>query len=308
MGLIDEAQKAVEATKKAASDIKKKVSEIDPVGYAKDKAVTVGRAIGTEPVVSAARIKDIADEFQLVETPAVMQHHMSAPQGAELMRQWFGSPAFVLPESWRLGNINFLSLPSQNLNTTAIKMSWVLSFGRAGAAMDTMEKTLVATPKAAVELRRVLQRQQFLTGAREFIGTSRDAVVLHETAHLNFTTVPWGMSVDPLDCALASFTAHMAVSGFVQPINTKSTSKTHDVEITELHFYVRDCYDFTSDREPLGSWNRRGAVVTPGVPGTFFAENNVVRKWRARHGRGGDFIVFSDLRSKKLNRLVTIQI
>jgi hypothetical protein len=56
MGLIDEAQKAVEAKKKAASDIKKKVSEIDPVGYAKDKAVTVGRAIGTEPAVSAARI------------------------------------------------------------------------------------------------------------------------------------------------------------------------------------------------------------------------------------------------------------
>lgn len=224
------------------------------------------------------------------------------------MRQWFQSPPFVLPESWRPGNINSLSIPSQNLNTTTIKMSWVAGFPRVVNGLMKLERERITTAAASRELRRILQRQQFLTNRREPIGVSRDTVVLHETAHLNSEPIPWGGTVDPLDCALAAFTLHMAISGFVSPLSTKSTSKTHEVEITELHFYVRDCYDFTSDREPLGSWNRTGASVSPYVLGKFFAENNVFRKWRDRHNRGGDFVIFSDLLTKRLPRPITIQI
>ena len=279
------------------------------VEKAKDVGVTIGRTVSTPPAIRAARLEDIGQEFQLVEIPAVMQHSMSAPQGADLMRQWFSSPAFVMPESWRLGNVNLLGVPSQNLNTTTIKMNWVVGNSAAAASgVDQMEKTRVSTPLAAIELRRVLQRQQFLTGQRQAIGTSRDVVVLHETAHLNSLGVKWGMSVNPIDCALASFTLHMAVSGFVQPINTRGTSKTHEVEVTELHFDLRDSYDFTSDREPLGSWNRTGASVAPYVPGMYFAENKVFRDWRTKHGKGGDFLIFSDLLSKKLPPPITIQI
>ena len=279
------------------------------VEKAKDLGVSIGRAVSKAPAITAAKLEDIAEEFQLVEIPAVMQHSMSAPQGAALMRQWFRSPAFVMPESWRMGSVSLLGVPSQNLNTTAITMQWVLSnSGAASSGLISMQRTRVNTVNSAIELRRVLQRQRFLTGERQAIGNSRDAIVLHETAHLNFLTVPWGMSVSPIDCALASFTLHMAVSGFVQPIKTRGTGKTHEVEITDLHFYLRDCYDFTSDREPLGSWNRSGASVSPYVPGKFFAENKVFRQWRAKHGKGGDFLIFSDVLSRKLSRPITIQI
>ena len=300
-------------------EVGKAISGIDPAAYAREKAkqakdavkdmgVSVGRTLGTEPSITAARLEDIDEAFQLIEIPAVMQHHMSAPQGAELMRQWFRSESFSLPESYRSGSVNFLSVPSQHLNTDTIKMSWVAGFPRAAGVLMRLETDLVNTPAAARELRRVLQRQQFLNGGREAIGVSREAIVLHETAHLNAQTVAFGNTVDPLDCALAAFTVHMAVSGFVQPIKTQGTAKTHEVEVTELHFYVRDCYDFTSDREALGSWNRTGASIIPGRPGMYFAENNVFRKWRSLHGRGGDFVVFSDLMSKKPRRPITIQI
>ena len=289
MGLVDDAIKATKNT-------------------VKDVGVSVGRTLGNEPSITAARLEDIAAEFQLIEIPPVMQHHMSAPQGADLMRQWFRSETFSLPESYRNGSVNFLSVPSQHLNTETIKMAWVAGFPRAVGAQARLERDLVATPNASRELRRVLQRQQFLHGEREPIGVSRDAIVLHETAHLNFETVPFGNTVDPLDCALASFTIHTAISGFVQPIKTQGTAKTHEVEVTALHFYVRDCYDFTSDREALGSWNRTGASIIPGRPGMYFAENAVFRNWRARHGKGGDFVVFSDVMSKKPQRPLKIQI
>ena len=186
MDWVAEAKKRATDIADAAGDFKKKVQDaVDPIGYAKDKAVTLGRVIGTEPAVTAARIEDISEEFQLIEIPAVMQHRMGAPQGAELMRQWFSSPVFVLPESWRLGSVNFLSVPSQNLNTSTIKMSWVARFPRVANALARLEQDLVTTSNAARELRRLLQRQRFLTGAREAIGNSREAIVLHETAHLN---------------------------------------------------------------------------------------------------------------------------
>lgn len=309
MDWVAEAKKKAAGIAEAANGVTRKIKDaVDPVGFAKDKAVSIGRVIGTEPAVTAARIEDIAEEFQLIEIPAVMQHRMSAPQGAELMRQWFRSPSFVLPQSWRLGSVNFLNVATQNLNTSTIKMSWVAGFPRAANALARLEQNLVTTGNAARELRRVLHCQQFLAGGRVSIGNSREAIVLHETAHLNSVAVSWGQTVDPLDCALAAFSVHMAVSGFVQPINTRGTSKTHEVEITALHFYVRDCYDFTSDREPLGSWSRNGASVVPGVPGTYFAENSIFRKWRARHGLGGDFVVFSDVLTKKLQRPINIQI
>ena len=282
---------------------------MDPIPLLKEAGVIVGRTVSTPPAITAARLEDIGQEFQLVEIPAVMQHSMSAPQGAELIRQWFSSPAFVMAESWRLGNVSLLGVPSQNLNTTTIKMKWVLGNSAvASGKLSHLENNLVTTPAAAAELRRVLQRQQFLTGQRQAIGTSRDVVVLHETAHLNAQGVKWGMSVSPIDCALGSFTLHMAVSGFVQPITPQGTSKTHEVQINELHFYLRDSYDFTTDREPLGSWNRTGASVSPYGFGMYFAENKVFRQWRAKHGKGGDFLVFSDLLSKKLPRSITAQI
>ncbi|WP_225984695.1 DUF6402 family protein [Noviherbaspirillum aerium] len=95
------------------------------------------------------------------------------------------------------------------------------------------------------------------------------------------------------------------MTGAVQPLVKRRDNVSHQVEITHLHFYIRDNYDFTSDAEPLGHWGRDGASRPPSS-GKAFVENKSFREWRARHGRGGDFVVFSDVMTKHLKRPLVI--
>lgn len=244
------------------------------------------RAVSTEASYSALRNESCFKDFQLIEIPEVMEQKMNAREGAALMRRWFTSPKFTLPESWRDGTSNSLGIPSQNIDTSIIKMGWISRFPRANNAITQLERTRVTTPAAAKELRRLLKRQHFLTQQREPIGISNDAIILHETTHLNYFKVPFGGGVDPLDCAIAAFTMHMAIGGFVQPIVDKSsaTTGTHEVEIVNLHFYTRDSYDFNTGNEPLGFWGRDGASTAIYSKDKSFVENRNFREWRALHG------------------------
>lgn len=266
------------------------------------------RAVSTQASYSAARNDACFKDFQLVEIPDVMEHRMNAREGAALMRRWFTSPKFVLHESWRNGTSNNLGIPSQNIDTSIIKMGWVARFPRAMSAMAQLEQHRVSTPAAAKELKRVLKRQHFLTQQREPIGNSKEAIILHETTHLNYIEVPFGGGVDPLDCALAAFTMHMAICGFVQPLENKIAmgTGTHEVEITKLHFYIRDSYDFTTGNEPLGFWGRNGASVSVYSGDKAFVENKHFRDWRGAHGTGGDFLIFSDVMTKLLPKPIKL--
>lgn len=173
--------------------------------------------------------------------------------------------------------------------------------------MSMLEMQRTQTPAAARELKRVLMRSALLSGSRCAIGGATDVVILHETAHLNMIRVGFGNSTDALDCALGSFTLHMAVSGFVQPLSKRADGYSHQADIHALHFYVRDNYDFTADDEPLGHWGRDGAS-TLYSPGKAFVENRSFREWRKRHARGGDFVVFSDIMTKPLTKPLIIKI
>jgi len=184
-------------------------------------------------------------------------------------------------------------------------MEWAAGFARMRNALGLLEAHRVNTPAAERELKRVLLRANLLNNRSCQIGTSIDAITLHETAHLNSITVSLGDSVDPLDCALGTFSLHMAVSGTAQPLSKRKDNVSHQVAITHLHFYIRDNYDFTGDAEPLGHWGRDGASRSPDS-GIAFVENKSFREWRTRHGRGGDFVVFSDVMTKRLAQPLVI--
>lgn len=265
------------------------------------------RVVSTE--ASYQEVNDLScyKDFQIVEIPEIMEKRMQSPVGAQLMRRWFRSPRFVLPESWRKGEYNFLSVPSQNIDNSIVKMDWVKRFSRATSAIQTLEKNRITTPLAAKELRRVLQRHLFLTDKAERVGLSSDAIVLHETAHINSIAVPYGGGVDPLDCALAAFTMHLAVGGGVQPSKSVDGIRKYEMVIESLHFYIRDSYDFGTENEPLGYWGRDGASTSFFSSETYFVENRHFSKWRDKHGRGGDFVVFSDVYTKKISP-ITIEI
>lgn len=269
---------------------------------------SVSRTISTEAAYTAKSQSACFDQFQLIEIPEVMEKKMQAGVGAALMRRWFASPKFVLPENWRAGDKDFLTVPSQHLDTAIVKMDWVRRFTRANVAISTLERRL-NTALALKELRRVLKRQHFLTNGKEKIGQAESAVVLHETSHLNSVAVAYGGGVDPLDCGLAAFTMHVAVSGTAEPLaGAMPNQKSHRISIERLNFYVRDSYDFNTEDEPLGYWGREGASASVFHVGMSYVENRQFRLWRERHGRGGDFIIFSDVYQKNLPRPILVEI
>jgi len=265
------------------------------------------RLVSTEAATMANAHEACFKDFQLIEIPEVMRTRMNAPTGAALMQRWFNSPAFTLSKAMVRGRIDFRAISRQCVDAAIVKMSWVAGFARTQRALAMLEAHRTATPAAARELKRVLMRAGALTSKRMAFGTSTDVVDLHETAHLNFMTVELADSTDPLDCALGSFSLHMAASGSVQPVAKKSAGATREVEVTSLHFYVRDNYEFSGEDEPLGHWRRDGASRMPSS-GRVFVENKSFREWRTRHGRGGDFVLFSDVLSKRLVRPLKITI
>lgn len=72
--------------------------------------------------------------------------------------------------------------------------------------------------------------------------------------------------------------------------------------ITNVGAYMRDSYDFNGD-QPLGCWN----VCTNKVEEGFFCSgsaavtNGDFRDWRTANGKGGDFVVYSDVKTTTLS-------
>ncbi len=72
------------------------------------------------------------------------------------------------------------------------------------------------------------------------------------------------------------------------------------VTITEVGIYIRDSYDFNGDQD-LGYWDDTDnsvSMINP-LSGTKVT-NADFRAWRAPNGRGGDFLVFSDVKRTTL--------
>jgi len=142
----------------------------------------------------------------------------------------------------------------------------------------------------------------------------------------------WGVP-DDLTAALGSFNYYAAIGHVRFNPDIKSGVRMSDekyVEIKGVWVYVKDDFTFTDkpgDRSQyLGHWSSDGVIVLPtsGVaaksPYIPYVESPVVigqktikgdvyypihnsdfRAWQERHGRGGDFVIFSDRRYVPLN-------
>ena len=62
-----------------------------------------------------------------------------------------------------------------------------------------------------------------------------------------------------------------------------------------MGIYLWDTYDFNG-HQVLGYWSTSGARQHP-FSGGDLVTNGDFRDWRNRHGRGGDFFVYSDVRT-----------
>lgn len=241
-------------------------------------------------------------------------------RGARLQEIWFSLPPATAPN---------YGPP----DVSTIRMDWVLSFPRARAIHDRMIADRVwANEAARGVIAGMLRRQGLLSGGssaapRRFGDLTRTAPRL-DPDHINFRPVGSGYAsgysysgygysgygysgysgydgrLDDMIAALGNFVFRVAVAGSVQPAG----NGRHRVTIDRVGIYVRDSFDFNGSQF-LGFWNERTNSVSVANPLSGTAVfNGTYRDWRAANGRGGDFLVYSDVRAIALTHPDTFEV
>lgn len=259
------------------------------------------------PATAQVTLISMANEVvdQLTKIPAFMRR-LGWSVSATLMEKWFSRAANNQPD---------LGVP----DTTTIKMdSWVLHFARAWSVYDAMVRGKVwINPPAQLQLTQILRRKRLIGDGVAKFGYAGVPLPQVRQDEVNFRQV--GSSVisdltDPLDDmfgALGAFNIDCVAQGQVlappkpaasaAPKGTPQAPASHTVEIQAVGFFVSDSYNFNDD-QPLGFWNfKTGHVSKLPLPGYHWVSNQTFRDYRDKYKKGGDFRVFSDIKTLNLN-------
>lgn len=245
-----------------------------------------GRMVTPEKIAKATTGMAI----DITQVPAIMAAN-SWPKGAALMRRWFAAPPHVLPDY-------------DTPETTLITMDWVLGFDRAKTVYDGLiDERIWQNAAAQGQLAGQLKTRGVLKPNTSFTSTFGDfsgSVADRHGDHVNHRPMK-KMSVfnlDDLDAALGRFSFHVLVKGKVH--NHETTG--YLVTIDSVGIYLKDSYDFTGEQS-LGYWNTKtNAVSTFNASAGVKVNNSDFQKWRTENSRGGDFLIFSDIRELKLSK------
>lgn len=203
--------------------------------------------------------------------------------GARLMDEWFSGAPAVKPAY-------------TGPDLTTIKMdSWALGFSRAKKVFDAMVQERVwSNEHARPVLARRLGSLGLLIPAGCCFDLSAKTVQDQHNLHVNFRSVEnsfWS-ALDDMDAALANF------SIYVTPLHGEIAAEGARlrVKLMKVGFHIWDSYDFNGDQD-LGYWDE----TTNQVSSSFMfrgtkVTNESFRKWRSANGKGGDFLVYSDVK------------
>jgi hypothetical protein len=243
----------------------------------------------------------------LTAIPRIMRT-MNWMNGARLLEIWFSRSSTTRP---------VYSAPY----TTTIRMdSWALTFGRARQVYDRLLlERIWSNQPAKLVVARMLRRKGLLSTQEVSFGRLSDPVPVQDADYVNERGAGTATSFDDLTAALGKFLFRVVVAGTVVPVPAAQGSAPRTaafrVRVTEVGVYIRDSFDFEGNQSP-GCWSdaqppRFSPILTPAFgPGggaVFMPQmiltsvgNRDFREWRQRNGRGGDFLVFSDMKRLRL--------
>ncbi len=202
---------------------------------------------------------------------------------ASLFELWLSRPAYQLPDKRK-------SSPGEPYNDSIIKMDWVLNFSRAQHAYgDLHDETKYTSPAAKNRIFKLLENAPDGRFGKEWFTPKLTPIERHQY-QVQFAHVEggWGILPDSLDAALHGFSMYSLIGGCKTTVNGRAV-----VNIDRIGVYVRDSFDFT-DEQPLGSW------------GGYNLHNSSFREYRQHQGMGGDFWVFSDIKTRVLQTPILV--
>lgn len=231
--------------------------------------------------------------MDITKIPGIMRHH-NWTVGARLMDSWFARPTTVKPA--------YHSPPE------FITMDWALQFSAVKNVYDGMFREKIWSNAAARPgIRRILERKGLLRsfqcvpfGDKSLTAPQADADSVNYRRVGNYAYQYYSyQGLNDLTAALGNFALYMVIAGTVEGTENMQRYK---VTISEVGAYIKDSYDFEGDQF-LGYWDAEdNSVGTLNAFAGDHVDNKSFRDWRAANGRGGDFLVFSDIKWTRLPR------
>ena len=222
--------------------------------------------------------------------------------GAILMERWFKLAANALPKE---------GIPS----TQDVKIDWVLSYSRAKRTFDRIfHKKIWSTDSAKKQIKSELKKMNLLsTTPKKLRLPVNISAMNYDKYHFQYYSVG-GMvdmatgALDDLRAALARFNFMLIMTDVdINPIveSDSTTVNSYKVTINEIGIYVKDSYDFNDapgKDQSLGSWNFKSNQVSRFITANdwYVVRNSDFRKWRQKNQRGGDYLIYSDIKRVKL--------
>ncbi|WP_211226313.1 DUF6402 family protein, partial [Desulfomicrobium escambiense] len=202
------------------------------------------------------------------------------------------------------------SIPSQHYDDEIVTMDWALQFDRFAEACASIINNY-STKASAKALEVKLKRYGWPTTTPRLGNTSMTARELNATCQIQ--TKRFGKLTDTIDDfygAIGKGMVQLAVVGHVH------RDKYMELFVIEhVGVYLKDIYEFETIVQPLGCWTKSkalgkaemtsrlsantslvGAHVLQINEPVFHVFNHDFRQYREKHGKGGDFVIYSDVK------------
>ena len=258
--------------------------------------------------------------FTIRDLPRVMRRN-GWTVGAQLMDRWFGRPARTMTDREKAGTD-----PSPDIETRLVTMRWALGFERVMQANNNLLATWDVRARepgpnrvVAGRLRRWRADRPGTRGAFRFGDLSGPTNVVDRTSQINFERIETSLftSIDDFYAGIGNAAIKLAVTGVAKPI----ANDRYELTVDEVGTYLRDTYEFIGDQR-LGSWSPTGvdamAFAAPMIPvvaeeaedvllvGSYRVNNTSFQEYRRHYGRGGDYVIFSNVVRRRLSIPITI--
>ena len=264
----------------------------------------------TSPVENTDGKRVPTNVLALTQIPEAMRR-MGWFTSAALMQRWFDSPAWTMDEDWKRGPPDPAALSPAKCDEEIVKIAWAQKFPRAVEALQKADKVLTTQP-SLVQLCKRLRKAGWDGVQRQSIGyAGMPARLMDSQAQINI--VELGSKLDTLDDMYGALGIALVKVGVVGEAWLDRVSQRRYFRMRSSGLYIRDTYDF-SGTQFLGIWTEdrvlgkaAQAAVTVGdggnprltyrldEPGGTQVWNEDFRRYRQRTGRGGDFVLYSDV-------------
>ena len=246
--------------------------------------------------------------------------------GAELMEEWLRRGANYRPE---------IAIPNTDIVQMDWVLSFPRAAKAYQAAIDkkvwlsekAQERIFRALIRGKVSLPSAAGEKVKFGNIGEGLTRSSDMKQFHKNWQIQFYEFAQNPVMDPLDdlyAALGDFYFYYLVEGWVERLPDENDKPRYKATITRVGVYVMDSYDFNDINpetnkpntgvrafhlrrpfgsvalsQPLGNWScKNNSASKFPLKDYYYVRNIDFRDWREDYGkgRGGDFLVFSDIK------------